>query len=284
LALILVSQAGGAAISPHLLDKLLCAAGFVAIAAAPICAAAEPVPVSYKQGSLHGFLLLKNRAGKVIAVGDQTNVARGNEIHAELVFHFRDGSLDDEVTDYREGEVFQLIRDHHIQKGPSFPKPLDMTIDVSAGTVTWQQTKDGRSDTKTQHLDLPNDLVNGMMQIVAENFPPKAEERKVSYLVANPGPRIVTFSFKQQGEDRVRVGGAARRANRYIIHIEIGGLAGVVAPIVGKKPADMQMWAISGDAPLFIGMRGALYPEGPVWTMELTSPTLPPGSPATAGK
>ncbi len=264
----------------YFLPTLLFAVSVV-IAATSAGAAADPVPATYKQGSLHGFLLLKNSAGKVIAVGDETNVVRGNEVHAELLFHFRDGSIDDEVTDYRQGEVFELIRDHHVQKGPSFPKPLDMTIDVAAGDVTWEETKDGKSDTKTQHMDLPGDLVNGLLGLMVQNFPEKTDELKVSYLAFDSSPRVVGFTVTPRGEDRARVGGGARKANRYNIHIEIGGLAGVIAPIIGKKPADMQMWAMGGDAPLFIGMQGALYPQGPIWTMGLVSPTLAVG---TAGK
>jgi hypothetical protein len=271
------------AIRFHVRHNLFLAVVFAGIFALSLCAMAEQLPSTYKQGSLHGFLLLKNSAGKVIATGEQTNVVHGNEVHSELMFHFRDGSIDDEVTDYRQDEVFALIRDHHVQKGPSFPKPLDLTIDVAAGEVTWDETKNGKTDTKTQHMDLPGDLMNGMLALVVEDFPAKADELKVSYLVVDSGPRVVGFTVTPQGEDKVRVGGGTRKASRYNIHVEIGGLAGVIAPIIGKKPADMQLWAIGGDAPLFIGLYGALYPQGPMWTMGLISPTLPSGA-GTAGK
>jgi len=33
-------------------------------------------------------------------------------------------------------QQFRLVRDHLIQKGPSFPRPIDMTIDVARGQVT----------------------------------------------------------------------------------------------------------------------------------------------------
>jgi hypothetical protein len=55
----------------------------------------------------------------------------------------------------------------------------------------------------------------------------------------------------------------------------------VIAPIIGKKPADIQLWAMGGDAPLFIGMKGALYAQGPVWTMALASPVLAAGVTST---
>ena len=235
----------------------------------------EAIPGTYRQGSLHGFLLLKSANGRLIATGDQTNVVHGEEIHAELILRFRDGSIDDEVTDYRQGTVFQLIRDHHIQKGPSFPKPLDMTISVPDGAVTWMEWKDGKSETKTQHMDLPPDLINGMMQLAVEDFPPRADELKTSYLAADPKPRVVTLSIKPDGNGRVRIGGMPHEANRFNIHVEIGGLAGVVAPLVGKQPVDSKAWAIGGDAPLLIGMQAAFYPQGPIWTLMLTSPTWP---------
>lgn len=73
---------------------------------------------------MHGFLLLKSEDGRVIAVGDQVNVIRGDEVHSRLVFRLRDGSIDDESTIFRQGSVFQLLRDHHIQKGHPFRNRL----------------------------------------------------------------------------------------------------------------------------------------------------------------
>jgi hypothetical protein len=231
------------------------------------------VPATFQQGSLHGFLLLKSQSGKTIAIGDQINTVRGDEIRSELIFHFSDGSIDDEVADFRQGSVFQLIRDHHIQKGPSFPRPLDLTIEVSKNLVTWRE--DGKSETQTEHMDLPADLVNGLISLVVENFPSRADEWKSPYLAADPKPRLVQLSFKPDGEDRVRVGTASRKTIRYNAHVDIGGIAGVVAPIIGKQPSDIKLWVLAGDAPMLIRMEGALYPEGPIWTMVLTSPEWP---------
>lgn len=240
---------------------------------------AEPVPATCKQGSLHGFLLLKSQEGKVIAVGDQTNVVQGDEIRSELIFHFRDGSIDDEVADFRQGSVFELIRDHHIQKGPSFPHPLDLTVDVEKGEASWQDTKKGNSEAQSEHLDLPADLVNGMIQLVVENFPLHASEWKTSYVAADPKPQLVGLSFKPDGEDRVRVGGESRRVLRYKLHVDIHGVAGVIAPIIGKQPSDIELWVLDGEAPELVKMEGALYPQGPIWTMLLTSPSWPSNSP-----
>jgi hypothetical protein len=235
----------------------------------------EPVPATHKQGSMHGFLLLKSEDGKVIAIGDQINDVHGDEVRSSLVFHFRDGSVDDETTTFRQGSVFYLLRDHHIQKGPSFPEPLDMTVNVPAGEVMWREMKDGKNKVKIEHMDLPPDLVNGMMSLVVENFPAKAAELKTSYLTLASKPRVVKLSIKPDGGDRVLVGGASRRSNRFNVHIDIGGVAGVIAPVIGKQPPDIKLWIIDGTIPAFVKMEGALYEKGPIWTMVLTSPMWP---------
>ena len=235
-------------------------------------ASAEPIPVKQKQGAMHGFLVLKSSEGKVIAVGDEVNTVGGNQVRSRLIFHFRDGSIDDEISVFRQGTVFQLVSDHHIQKGPSFPEPLDLAVNVPAGKVTWHEYKDGHDETKTEHMDLPGDLANGMTSLIVENFPPKAAEMKVSYLAGSSKPRIVKLLVKPDGEDSFQVAGVSRRSNRFNIHTEIGGVAGVIAPMIGKQPSDIKVWVVQGEIPVFLRMEGALYPKGPIWTMELTSP------------
>lgn len=87
---------------------------------------AEPVAVRYREGPLHGFLLLRTLEGTVIGNGDLVQVPHGDRITSRLVFRFKDGSIDDESAVYSQRGVFQLISDHHIQKGPSFPQAIDL--------------------------------------------------------------------------------------------------------------------------------------------------------------
>lgn len=232
----------------------------------------------YKQGSSHGFLLLKSTDGKVIAVGDQLSVAHGNQVRSRLVFHFKDGSIDDEITVFRQGTVLALVSDHHIQKGPSFPEPLDMTVDVATKQVTWHAIKDGKDEVKTQNMDVPPDLANGLMSAILENFPANAAEMKVPYIAGGSKPRIVKLAITRGDEDRFRVGDTSHRACVFNIHIEIGGVAGAVAPVIGKQPSDVKVWVMDGEVPTFLKLVGALYQKGPIWTMAITSPMWPGGS------
>jgi hypothetical protein len=236
---------------------------------------AQQIPVIHQRGALQGLLLLKNGEGRDIAIGDQTQEVEGNEVHSRLIFRFRDGSIDDETTVYRQDSVFQLIRDHHIQKGPSFPHPIDVTIDVPASKVTWIETSHKKSQAKSQHMDLPSDLANGMISLLVEDFPHKDSERKVSYLVPGSKPRIVQLSVTPEGTDRVLVGWSGRRVAQYDVHFEIGGIAGVVAHVFGKQPPDIHLWALEGTIPQLVKLVGPLYEQGPIWTMTQTAPTWP---------
>jgi hypothetical protein len=94
----------------------------------------------------------------VVAVGDLFQVVRGDRVTARLLFRFKDGSVDDETTVFSQRGNFQLVTDHHIQKGPSFPQPMDLSIDVPSGQVTVRSTgKDGKEEVRSEHLDLPPD-------------------------------------------------------------------------------------------------------------------------------
>jgi hypothetical protein len=239
---------------------------------------AEQVRVAQRQGFQRGFLVLKDQDGKEIAVGDETNEVRGGVVHARTVFHFRDGSIDDEETWYRQNTTFQLIRDHRIQKGPSYPKPSDITIDVPKGEVTWvdesdKSGDDGSKQSKSKQMKLPADLSNGMVPLLIQNLPRRATEMKLSYLAVDTKPRIVTLDIKPDGTDKVLVGVDGREADRFNIHTDIGGIAGVVAPIVGEQPPDIKMWFVGGAISTFVRMQGPFYQKGPVWTVYLTAPT-----------
>jgi hypothetical protein len=246
------------------------------VVALQLTAKADPVPVRAVEGTIHGLLELRSEDGQVIASGDVLRVLRGNRVTSRTLFRFKDGSIDDETTVFSQLHTFQLISDHHIQKGPSFPHPMDVLIDVHTGEVTVRSTgKDGKEEVRTDHLDLPSDLANGMVPVVVENMHPNAPATTVSMVVATPKPRLVKLVISSVGEDKYLVAGTSRKAMHYDIKIDLGGVAGVVAPIIGKAPPDIQIWTIGGEATTFARERGPLYAEGPMMTIQLASPTWP---------
>ncbi len=239
-------------------------------------APAEPIPVRHMEGTIRGFLALRSKEGRVLAVGDLFQVARHDRVTARLLLRFKDGSIDDETAVFSQRGRFQLITDHHIQKGPSFPQPMDLSIDVPNGQIAVRSTgNDGKDEVKSEHMDLPPDLANGLILLIAKNVRPETPETKVSMVVATPKPRLVKVVISPHGEEPFSLAGSHRKAMRFVLKIELGGLAGIVAPMIGKAPPEIQIWIIDGIAPAFVREEGPLYQGGPIWTIELTSPVWP---------
>jgi len=239
-------------------------------------AQAQSMPVRYVQGTIHAFLELRGADGRVVASGDMVQVVHGYRVTAQTVFRFKDGSIDDETTVFSQHGAFQLITDHRVQKGPWFPHPMDVMIDVRHGQVTVRSIgKDGKEGVKTNHINLPRDLVNGMVPLLVENVGPDAAEITVSMLVAAPNPRIVKLVLSRHGEEDFLLGGTSRKASHFEIKIELGGLAGIVAPIINKDPPNIQIWIDGGRAPVFLREQGPIFPDGPIMTIQLASPVWP---------
>ena len=233
---------------------------------------AESVPVRHMEGTVHGFLAVRTMEGETIAAGDLLQVVQGDRLVSNLIFHFKDGSVDDETTVFSQHHDFRLISDHHVQKGPSFPHPMDVLIDASSGQVTVRSYEDGKEKVETDHLDLQPDVANGLLLDLLKNIPTHAPETKVSYVAATPKPRLVKLSIKPEGEETFWAAGVPHTATRYTVKVELGGVAGLVAPVLGKQPKDTHVWIIGGKAPAFVRMEGQFYEGGPIWKIELTSP------------
>lgn len=235
-------------------------------------ASAAQVRVSHRQGDVHAFLALKSDSGKLLGMADVVNVAAGKTWKSRLTIRFADGSVDDDTTVYTQTPVLRLLSDHHVQKGPSFPKPSDMTIDMGKGTVIYHDFSDGKDNLKTESIDLPADISNGLMPMVMQNYPRGAKEVKVAYMVSTPKPRLVKIIIHPDGMESYHVGSMIRSAARYRMHFDIGGIEGLIAPLVGKAPPDITAWMSTGEGATFLKLNAFLYLGGPMLRLELASP------------
>jgi hypothetical protein len=241
---------------------------------------AEPVAVRYREGTLHGFLVLRTLEGAVIANGDQVQVLRGDQVTSRLVFRFKDGSIDDETAVYSQHGIFRLISYHHIQKGPSFPQSIDMSLETSTGQVTIRFTdNDGKERVTTDHFDLPADLANGLVATLLKNIRSDVPQTTISFLTAGPKPLLVKLVISPGGKEQFSIGGSYRSAIRYVVKVEIGGILGLLAPATGQQPPDVHVWILSGEAPAFLKWQGPGYGGGPIWKTELVSPVWPEATP-----
>ncbi len=239
-------------------------------------ASAAPVGVRYTEGLLHGFLVLSTLDGTQIAEGDLTQVPHGNRIASRLTFRFKDGSRSEETVIFSQHSYFRLISYHLVQKGPAFPHATEVTIAPSTGRVTVNYTgDDGKEKTESDRLKLPADLANGLVLTLLKNLGPDPPPIELSMLVATPKPRLVKLAISNPGKDPFTLAGAGREALHFVLKVEIGGIAGLVAPLLGKQPPDSQIWIEGGESPTFVKSESIAFLGGPIWRTELVAPVWP---------
>jgi hypothetical protein len=162
---------------------------------------------------------------------------------------------------------------------------MDVSIAGSSGVVTVRYKDDnGKDKTETATMALPPDLANGIVPILLKNLVPHTQPATVSMVVATPKPLLVKLEIYADGDDSFSTAGASRQAVRYVVKVNIGGIRGVLAPLVGKQPADTHVWILGGNCPAFVRSEGPSYEGGPIWRTELVSPVWPRGVTDTARK
>jgi hypothetical protein len=67
----------------------------------------------------------------------------------------------------------------------------------------------------------------------------------------------------------VSFAGDRKRATRFLVDLEIGGVTGVVASMIGKTPPDLRYWLVLGETPAFVRFQGSMFLNGPVWRVEM---------------
>ncbi|MGH9632670.1 MAG: hypothetical protein ACRD7E_30565 [Bryobacteraceae bacterium] len=240
---------------------------------------ADQVLARHLEGRIHGFLVLRDLDGNILASGRLIQNAKGNTVTSELGFRFRDGSVHQETSVFSQRRMFRLLNYHLVQKGPTFKRAMEMSVNVSTGQVTIKYADDdGKEKTITDNLKLPGDLANGIVSTLLGDIDPKVPKTILSMLVATPKPRLVKLEISPLGEDSFTAGGSADKATRYAVKVDIGGISGIIAPIIGKQPPDTHIWMVYGKAPGFLKSEGPLFQDGPVWRIELASPVWPKGS------
>jgi hypothetical protein len=242
----------------------------------PALGLSAPVVVRHTEGLVHGFLTLSAIDGTRLAQGDLVQRAANDRVTNHLVFHFKDGSIHDETVVYSQRGAFRLLTYHLIQKGPTFGQHTDLSFDTASGNVTVHHTgKDGKEKVTTDPMELPPDVANGLTLTLLKNLRPNDPPTTVSMVAATPKPRLVKLAVSQQGDDPFSTSGVKRLATHYVIKVEIGGIEGKLAPLLGKQPPDIHVWVLGGEAPAFVKMEGPLFYGGPTWRVELASPEWP---------
>ncbi len=227
---------------------------------------AAPVPVRFTEGLVHGFPVLRSAQGERLAVGELTQVARGDVVESRLVFRFHDGSLYDETVVFSQGGVFRVDTYRLVQRGPSFPESVDAYIDRATGKygVRYRADQESPEEVLSGRFSLPDDVYSGMLGIALKNLS-AGESTTVQVIVFTPQPRLVKVLLAPHAVDQLMIGDHPVPTTRYLIKPQLGVLASLLVVDV----APLQCWVVKGDAPAFIKFEGPLYFMGPVWRIEL---------------
>ncbi len=242
-------------------------------------ALANPVAVLRPEGPLNTRLVLKAADGPVLAAGDFSQQAAGGTITSRLVFHFKDGSLHEETTVYTQQGHFRVLNHHLVQRGPAFTRPLEMTVDAERSRVDVRyRSNDGEQQFSGGHVDLPQDLANGIVPVLLKNAPQGPVT--ASMVVPTPSPQVVRLVMSPDAASSAVADRTTLPATHYIVKIEIGGLAGFVAPLIGLQPPDSDVWIARDEPAEFLRSRQPFYYRGPLWQVEVIA--TPPGSEPSA--
>jgi len=243
--------------------------------------AAGPIPqfvaVRHTQGSLHGFLALRSLDGAPIADGDATQSVAGDRVTTRTTFRYRDGSVSDEISVFSQRDVYRLLTYRTVNTGPAFEHAVTMDVDVPSGHVVVRTVDDhGKDKVDDQKIALPPDLCNGMLITLLQDVDPAKLPLSVPFLANTPAPRMVTLVISQAGTTPFQIGQTSRTAVDYLVKTDIGGIAGLIAPLIGKQPPDGHVWILTGDSPVFVKAEAPTGAGGgPVLRIELTNPAWP---------
>ncbi len=121
---------------------------------------------------------------------------------------------------------------------------------------------------------MPPDLYNGLTLTLLKNLP-AGTPAVVKMAAFTPKPRLIAAHLTLEGEDKVRVGPASKKATRHLVKLEVEGLAGLIAPVIGKDPPDIRYWLVPGEVSAFVRFEGAMFLNGPVWRLEMANVEWP---------
>jgi hypothetical protein len=215
-------------------------------------------------------MVARSETGKIIAQFEFVQTVQGDEVTMRLTYRFVDGSIDDETTTYKQRGTFQLVRDHHIQKGPFFTRPIDFTVEAATGIATTRtEDKNGQIHVESEHIDLPDDLANGFVGTLLVNVPHDTRPFRAGILAPFGGGRLIRILISPEGEQPFQATGQTLKATVFRIHPELGGILGVLAQLVGLQPKDVMVWVREGEEPAVVRIVGQLGGYGPVVSSEL---------------
>ena len=203
---------------------------------------ATPIEVVYPEGVSEGFVTLKTLDGKKLADGELSQVTTGaDRLASRLTFRFTDGSLYDETVTFSQKKHLALLSYQLTQRGPAFPEPLTVSLNGETGQYQVRMhEKSNKEEVISGHLDLPDDVYNGMTITALKNLRGKAGA-SVHMVVFGPKPKLYQVDLTLLDDEATR--NTTRKetkatAAHYVLKPRIGWFLGTLASLFGKMPPD----------------------------------------------
>jgi hypothetical protein len=108
---------------------MLCLLILVAVLMGLRQASAAPVAVRFVEGLTHGFLVLRNIDGELLASGQLLQFQRGGQVESRMVFRFKDGSIYDETVVFTQERVFTMQSYRLVHRGPEFTEDTEISLE-----------------------------------------------------------------------------------------------------------------------------------------------------------
>ncbi|MGA6826061.1 hypothetical protein ACO9S2_00470 [Nitrospira sp. NS4] len=239
---------------------------------------AAPVAVRFSEGVTHAYLLVRSIAGEMLGQGELTQVVKEDGlVESRMMFRFKDGSLHDEVVVFSQQRVFTVIRYHLVQRGPSFPDQIDVSIDRGTGQykVRSKSGEGAKEEILTGAVDLPKDVYNGMLITVSKNLQ-KGVDETVSILAFTPTPQVYRLQLLAMEDQPVRIGDQAGKATQYVFQPQVGLIKEFFGKMTGQLPASFHYmcWILVDEVPAFVQFEGPLQLMGQIVHIELLTPRV----------
>ena len=192
-----------------------------------------------------------------------------------MVFQFNDGSALEESVVFTEQDVYSMKSYHASRHGPAFTEDVEISLEAATGSyqVTTTARKDGHKDSMEGTLELPADVYNGMVLTIVKDLP-RGSAQAIHYVAFTPTPRLIEVDLTPADERKILVGDISRTAIHYVLKPQLGTFLKLFARLTGRNPPDEHVWIVADEVPAFVRFEGPLYPTGPVWRIETTSPRL----------
>lgn len=236
---------------------------------------AAPIPVSFAEGTTHGYLVVQDVAGVNLAHGELLQTVRGSLVESRLIFRFKDGSLHDERTTFSQKRIFTLHAYRLIQRGPSFAGDLDVTLKRKTGRyLVRSRAGPGQPEVVTAgRMELPPDAYNGLIGTLLRNLKPGKSE-SVRFVAFTPEPKLIDLELDPEAEEPVYVGELLKTATRWALKPQINGVARFFGKTFGRLPDEFRyrVWILHDEVPAFARFEGPLHLMGPIRRVQLLSP------------